>query len=268
MLDSNWYCILASLGLKIPVVVCERNNPYIDRPFKFKIAEKLCRFADGAVYQLSKAADYYTWVKCPKVVIPNPVLKTKYEVTKKFSERKDEICNTARIVYQQKRTDVLIDAFKLVNEKFPEMQLTLYGDGNDISLAKKRVEDYGLNDKVSFKGTVKTPIQYIVDSKIFVLSSDFEGISNSLSEAMAAGLTCVSTDTAPGGSRLLIDDGVNGFISPCGDAEKLAKKIICCLENPELSDRIGIEAKKITEEYSEDKIYTMWETFVIQIANK
>lgn len=265
MLDSNLYCLLAAIGLHIPVIVCERNNPYINRPLKFKFAERLCRFADGATFQLQKAADYYTWVKCPKVVIPNPVLPTKYMVSKPFEERKDEICNTARVVYQQKRTDVLIDAFKIVVEQYPQMKLVLYGGGKDMDLAVKRVQDYGIKDKVIFKGTVKDPIQYVVDSKLFVLSSDFEGISNSLAEAMASGLPCVSTDTEPGGSRLLIKDGENGLISPCGDAKALADKIIYCIENPKQCDVMGAEASKLPVIFSEERIYKMWENFFYMI---
>lgn len=268
MLDSNLYCLLASVGLHIPVIVCERNNPYINRPLKFKMAEKLCRFADGATYQLQKAADYYTWVKCPKIVIPNPVPPSKYKVTKSFSERKDEICNTARVVYQQKRTDLLIDAFKIVAEKYPQMKLVLYGGGKDMKLAVKRVKDYGIEDKVIFNGTVKNPIQYVVDSKLFVLSSDFEGISNSLAEAMSAGLPCISTDTEPGGSRLLIEDGKNGLISPRGDVKALSDKILYCLDNPQVCDRIGTEAAKLPINFSEEKIYGMWEHFFETIIKK
>ncbi|MBQ6828031.1 MAG: glycosyltransferase, partial [Thermoguttaceae bacterium] len=51
---------------------------------------------------------------------------------------------------------------------------------------------------------------------------DFEGIANSLLEAMAVGLPCVSTDHTPGGARLLIQDRENGLLAPIGDAEKLA----------------------------------------------
>lgn len=267
MLDSNLYCLSASIGLSIPVIVCERNNPYINRPLKFKIVERLCRFADGATFQLESARDYYSWLRCKTCVIPNPIIPSRYSTSKSFANRTNVICNSARLNFPQKRQDVLIKAFAIVLKSHPYMQLHLYGDGKDISTAKNLVRSLALEDNVVFKGLVKDPIQYIVDSKLFVLSSDFEGISNALAEALAAGMTCISTDTEPGGSRLLIKEGENGYIVPRGDAETLAEKIIYCLDHPEVCDELSQKAIENIKLFSEDKIYHKWETFVNEIVN-
>lgn len=60
------------------------------------------------------------------------------------------------------------------------------------------------------------------DSKMYVLSSDFEGIPNSLLEAMSIGMPVVSTDCSPGGARLLIENGVNGLLVKTGNSGELA----------------------------------------------
>lgn len=268
MHDSNLYCMLANRFTHIPVVVCERTDPYITNSWKINLAKRLFFLADGAVFQLDKVADYYTWFHKPKVIIPNPILKAQSTVNKKFSERENEICNSARLDFFQKRQDILIKAFKIVTDKYPEMRLKLFGDGEDRKNAENLVESLGLKDKVLFMGTVKNPIKHIVESKLFVLSSDYEGISNSLTEAMAAGLTCISTDTSPGGARLLIEDGVNGLIAPCDNPSALAEKICFCLDNPEKSDAMGINAKDSVNRFSEDKIAKMWFEFIDKIANK
>lgn len=269
MADSNLYCMLAKRFLDIPVVICERTDPYMEDFWMNRLSNRLTFMADAAVFQLQQAADYYTWIKEEdKIVIPNPVLDSIYHVEKPFSERKNEICNTARIVYVQKRQDVLIKAFALVLTKYPNMSLALYGDGADSDQAKELVKSLKIETKVHFRGTVKAPIQYCTDSKFFVLSSDFEGISNSLSEAMASGMMCISTDTSPGGTRLLITDGENGLITPRGDYEKLAEKICWCLEHPELCDKMGEAARLIVDRFSEKKIFSMWNDFFRKILMK
>lgn len=267
MLDSNLYCLVASIGMPIPVIVCERSNPYINRSLKFKFAERLCRFANGATFQLESARDYYSWLRCKTCVIPNPIIPSKYRILESFANRTNVICNSARLNFPQKRQDVLINAFAIVLKSHPYMQLHLYGDGKDVSAAKDLVRSLAIDNNVVFKGLVKDPIQYIVDSKLFVLSSDFEGISNALAEALAAGMTCISTDTEPGGSRLLINDGENGYLVPRGDAETLAERIIYCLDHPEVCDQLSQKAIENTSLFSEDKIYNKWEAFVNEIVN-
>jgi GalNAc-alpha-(1->4)-GalNAc-alpha-(1->3)-diNAcBac-PP-undecaprenol alpha-1,4-N-acetyl-D-galactosaminyltransferase len=268
MSDSNLYCMLAGFKLKVPIVICERNDPSMRTFWKNRIADRLSFMADAAVFQLQQARDYYKWFKKPVAIIPNPILPSDIYVKNKITERKDEICNVARMVIFQKRQDILINAFAIVSKKYPLMKLVLFGEGIDMDKLKLLVSNLGLNDKVIFKGLVKKPITQIVESKIFVLSSDFEGISNSLTEAMSAGLTVISTDTSPGGARLLIDDDVNGFIVPRSDVNALADKIIYCLDNPEVSDYVANNAKNIVADFSELKVFQMWRNFVFNIVNK
>ena len=268
MSDSNFYCDVAKLFTGVPVCIGERSDPaeVESQPLKFKIAMWLTRLADGATFQLQQAADYYTWLKCPKEIIPNPVEEAKALVEKPFTERKDEICCSSRIEFFQKRQDVLIKAFHLVVQSHPEMKLRLIGNGPSMDEAKSLINELGLTDKVILSGQIKDPIISMVDSKLFVLSSDFEGIPNALTEAMAAGLPCVSTDVKPGGARLLIENQKNGMIVPCNDPKVMADAIIYLLEHPDEADRMGKEAQKITNRFSEEKIYNQWKIFVSKIA--
>lgn len=264
MTDSNLYCILAKIGLGIPVCICERNDPALheEQPLKFKIALWMSRFADCASFQLQAAADYYSWLKCPKSVIPNPVPQPKAMVTKPFAERKNEICCSSRLEFHQKRQDVLIKAFAIVLKSHPEMTLRLIGDGPHMDDAKKLAEELGVADKVFIPGQMKDPITYMVNSKVYVLSSDFEGIPNALSEALAGGLPCVSTDVSPGGARFLMEDKKSGLIVPCNAPEKMAEAIVYLLDHPKEADEMGREATKISEKFSEERIYMMWKTFI------
>jgi glycosyltransferase involved in cell wall biosynthesis len=179
------------------------------------------------------------------------------------TDRNDEIAFVARFDIKQKRQDVMIDAFAIVTKQYPQLKLVFYGDGEpDIDIIKKSVVDYGLTDKVIFKGVVNDVIENIKNSKLYVLSSDYEGLPNSLIEAMVAGLTVVSTDCSPGGARELINNGQNGLITPCGDAEKLAKAIIYVLDNPEEAEQMGKEAQKIANISNPNVIFSKWEKYI------
>ena len=266
--DSNLYCILAKMFMNVPICICERGDPNVinKMPFKFKISKWMTRFTDSAVFQLQQAADFYSWIKGFKKVIPNPVIKPKVQVCKPFMLRNNEICCSSRITFGQKRQDVLIRAFKIVSESHPEMSLKLIGDGPDLETGKNLAESLGIGDKVHFIGQVNSPLTQMVDSKLFVLSSDYEGIPNSLTEAMAAGLPCISTDVSPGGARLLIDQSKNGIIVPCNNPEAMAKAIIFMLEHPDDADLMGAEAKMITERFAEERVYNMWKSFFHSIV--
>lgn len=267
MSDSNLYCLLAKIGTGVPVCVCERNDPAMHEsmPLKFKIALWMTRFADCASFQLQAAADYYSWLRCPIAVIPNPVPQPKARVTKPFSERKNEICCSSRLEFHQKRQDVLIRAFAIVLQTHPEMTLRLIGNGPHMEEARNLATNLGISDKVEIPGQMKDPIISMVDSKIYVLSSDYEGIPNALSEALAGGLPCVSTDASPGGARLLISDKKSGLIVPCNDPQKMADAIVYLLEHPDEADAMGGEATKIAERFSESNIYSMWKNFVLEV---
>ena len=89
---------------------------------------------------------------------------------------------------------------------------------------------------------------------MYVLSSDYEGISNSMLEAMALGLPVIATDCPIGGSRMYIRDGENGFLVPVGDAEALARAMGRLADEPALGEKFGREAVKLREGLTTAKI--------------
>ena len=94
------------------------------------------------------------------------------------------------------------------------------------------------------------------------MSSDFEGMPNSLMEAMAMGFPVVTTDCPCGGPSELIEDGENGLLIPVGDAEKMAKAIIRLIEDDYLRSRISNCAKDILLTHNEDAIVEKWANLV------
>ena len=93
---------------------------------------------------------------------------------------------------------------------------------------------------------------------MFVSSSNYEGMSNSMLEAMAMGIPCVCTDCPAGGARAVIKDGKNGLLTPVGDAHALCKAMKRIAKNPDLASKLSQNSVKIRETQSVEKIIEEW----------
>lgn len=267
LLDANVYNILACFGLKTKSVVCERNDPFKPHYYKLKFWKPLFRWADGAVFQLEKAASYYTNIKGKTAVIPNPITISGLDVTAFSGPRKKTVVTLGRIDLFQKRQDILVKAFSIFQRRHPEYQLIIYGAGPDEKRICDLIEDLNIAEKVKMAGNTLTAQASIREAGMFVLSSDFEGIPNSLIEAMVIGLPCVSTDCSPGGARLLIRHHENGLLSPVGNIEQLAANMAWMAEHPKEAEKMGQEAKRITDVFSEERISKMWSEYVETVVS-
>lgn len=98
----------------------------------------------------------------------------------------------------------------------------------------------------------------ILDSAMFVSSSDYEGLSNSMLEAMAIGLPCVCTDCLGGGTREVMIDHENGLIVPMNDPYAMYRAMKEFVENPELTEQCFNNAIIIRDRLSAENIVKQW----------
>ena len=228
-----------------------------------KIAKPFFRLADGAVYQLPKVAEFYKNIKGPTAVIPNPVLCDSNIQVKPFAERHKIIVTLGRVDIFQKRHDVLVRAFAIFSQQHPDYKLVIYGDGPDEKKINDLIVDLNIADKAMLGGVAKNPQEVIKNAKFFVMTSDFEGIPNALIEAMSIGLPCISTDCRPGGAALLINNMKNGILVQPHNVDDLAKQMSYLVEHPAEADAMGANAKRIVDEFGEEKIAQMWCDYLI-----
>lgn len=162
-----------------------------------------------------------------------------------YSNHKEKRIVAVSRLEPQKNLFMLLKAFQTVSKINSDYKLEIYGEGSERKAVEQTIQRLGLSNNVVLKGFQKKVNEKIVNAYMYVCTSDYEGLSNALLESMAMGLAVVSTDSAGGGAREVIKDGVNGVLVPVGDDEFLSKKMVWLIKNEEIAIRMGREALKI-----------------------
>lgn len=260
--DVNSCVLLRTRFLKCKVIISERNDPHIDPTINvFRILRKMMYpFADGYVFQTPDARAYFAKVveHKPNIVIPNPV-RSDLPV---HEDNESGIIVTASRLVPQKNLPMLIEAFEIVLEKHPDCELHIFGQGPLEAELQQLICKKKLQDNIKLLGFDKKVCQKMNEAEIFVLSSNYEGMSNSMLEALGMGMPVVVTDCPIGGARMLIKDGKNGLLVPVGDKKNMADAITYLLENPEKRKEMGNQAAKVREDNSVASIIRKWQKFI------
>ena len=267
----NMYAKIAGSILGIPSIMSERGDPFRTEnlSLKNKISNFIINKSKGGVFQTDGAKAFYgKGLQKRGIVIPNPIFVKGQIPNIQFEDREKTVVSVGRFDNEQKRYDVMLKAFKLFNKEHPEYKLRLYGEGPAEKDIKKWIEELELSNSVELMGLTKNSMQDMVRCGMFLITSDYEGISNSLLEAMAVGLPCVSTDHTPGGARLLIEHGQNGLLAPIGDFEKLAECMCAFAEDEILARNCGEKAKEVLIRFSPEKIIDQWEEYILRLCKK
>ncbi len=151
-------------------------------------------------------------------------------------------------LHPQKDYGTLLEAFRTVRAN-REARLLIMGEGAERDKLTALARELGISEFLSLPGSLANPFPYLTRAHVFVLSSRWEGFGLVLVEAMACGITVVSTD-CPNGPREVLDGGRYGILVPMGNPEALAEGILRALDSffpPEL-------LKKRAEDFSVDTI--------------
>lgn len=262
MAETNIEVCLALTGLKVPLIVSERNDPAIDpKSFKKQLMRRvLYRKPVGFVFQTPDARAYFSHsIQQKSLIILNPLSENlpEYEYHTEL-KRIVSVCRLNR----QKNIPLLLDAFKKFVERFPEYTLDIYGEGNLEEEIRTRIECMNLQNQVVLKGFCAKVHHEIKDATMFVMSSDYEGMPNALLEAMAIGLPCISTNCPCGGPRMLISHGENGLLVPVNGVDELYNAMCYLAENPQIRLRMGKQAQYVKEEANSQVVVDKWEAYI------
>lgn len=251
---------------KARVIASERVDPAVYPTQIARLLKKYAGKADGFVFQTEDARAWYgdSVEKIKTAVIPNAInpvfIKEPYT-----GERRKIIAGAGRLK-DQKNFALLIHAFAMIADEFPEYSLVIYGEGEKRAELESLVNELNLKGRVSLPGNIRNIVDVMEKNSMFILSSDFEGMPNALMEAMALGLPCISTDCPCGGPRFLIQDGVNGVLVPVGDVYAMSMAMRRLLSNKQNRMQIGTSAVEIQNRLAPDKIYGEWEQFIMSVC--
>ena len=144
-----------------------------------------------------------------------------------------------------KNPEGLIDAWATLHANMPDARLLIVGDGPLRASVERRIQRYQLGDVITLVGEqVNTPEWYAV-ADMFVLPSHYEGLSNSLIEAMSCGLPVVSTRVS--GSTEILEACDAGELVEINDMEGLASAMSRMLGDPARSRQRGDVARRYVE---------------------
>lgn len=150
--------------------------------------------------------------------------------------------------------DVILRAFRLIWEKYPEASLTIAGNGSQARSLKDLAKALGLEQAVTFLGSVPHErMPELFDTHdIFVNASRIDNLPNALLEAFASGLPVVTTNA--GGIPYLVEHGRTGVLVDVDDWEGLGRAVMDLLENPEKAKQLIWNAREEVKRYTEEAV--------------
>lgn len=146
------------------------------------------------------------------------------------------LVSVGRLEYQ-KGYDLLVECFPYVIEKYPNLRLTIYGEGREKRTLQRQIERLGLGDAIALAGYVDNPLDAVQQADLFVMSSRYEGMSNAMLEALCCGTPVLMANNPENSADELIIDGKNGFLVPTCSADAIEHGLLRALGECRKLDR-------------------------------
>lgn len=249
-------------------VASERNNPYVDPKNRIRRFFKEMSFkkANGVVFQTEDAKQYFiNKLNCSTKIIKNPVLPTIENISK--SAKTSGIVISVGRLEQQKNFPLLINTFYEFYKTHPSTYLKIYGEGSCKSELEKLIRKLDLTSKVQLCGNSTKWIEDNFDCSLFINSSLYEGMPNSLLEALINGMPCIASDCPIGGSRELLSNN-NGLLFSNNDKDDLLAKMNFLYKNEEIIEEYKKANLKMRGNYSPRTIALQWIEFIEELINE
>ena len=285
-MKANFRSVFSMLGMRIPLLVSVRSDPQIDyAPHKF-LTKWMERKAAGCVFQTKDAQAFFgerlrkksriIWNPIDEKYLPENRESAKGALAGGGADRQErgggagDICfiTVGRITFEKNQL-MLLKAFDRIKDKFPSARVRVYGEGIGGDAWKEMdayIRQNGIAHRVEFMGSSSSLEKEIVNAALFVLPSNYEGMSNALMEAMVMGLPVIATDCPCGGCATLIKEGISGFLVPTGDDVALAEAMERVLSDKKLAEKLSENAGRLSEKVKPLKIYEEWRSYAEELA--
>ncbi len=166
---------------------------------------------------------------------------------------------TGRLV-KIKRIDIFLNAVNYVAQRIPNVKAVIVGEGELSDELQRLSMNLGIENNVKFTGYQDDIESWLRKSKIFVLTSDSEGLSLSMMEAMMCGLPVVVSDVGDLGD--LVENGVNGYLIPRRSPELLANCLVQLLSDPGKLKAFSQAAHRSAMRYEKQVTIKRWDDII------
>jgi GalNAc-alpha-(1->4)-GalNAc-alpha-(1->3)-diNAcBac-PP-undecaprenol alpha-1,4-N-acetyl-D-galactosaminyltransferase len=261
---TNVLALLACRPLGVDTVIAERSNPSkneTSRAWNW-LRRRTYPSARALVVQTERVRREMATVMRggPIYVIPNAVeIPTDFDPPAAAgSVGGPKWIIAAGRLSREKGYDLLIDAFSRVASRHPNWSLKILGEGPARAELEELIRSRGLSGRVLLPGWENQPTSEFRRADLFVLPSRYEGFPNALLEAMAAGLPAISFDCDFGPAEI-IRDGTDGILVPSENVAALAEAIERAIGDEALRQRLGSEAARVVDRFSEARYFERWD---------
>jgi GalNAc-alpha-(1->4)-GalNAc-alpha-(1->3)-diNAcBac-PP-undecaprenol alpha-1,4-N-acetyl-D-galactosaminyltransferase len=271
--NVNVAAILASLGLNIPVIICERTDPFV-RPISRGL-QLACRFtypfaATLMVQTQAVAAKYQAlgWSSKRLKVIANPISEQLLTIQRHtHSSTKKRLLSIGRLD-DGKQFSLLINVFAKLAQRHPDWSLRIIGEGVLQTALQQQITELGLDSCVELAGRSATIGEELAVADIFALTSKYEGLPNVLLEAMMVGLPCVTFD-CPSGPREITMDGQMALLIPLNNEKAFELELERLMLDANLRESLGKKGRaSVISRFSLEKIMEQWDEIFQEIGVK
>lgn len=235
------------------------QNPGV--PYRKLTRRWAARRAD-AIVTLTKADkrlyEEHLRLRCPVIAIPNPMRKPEPEPM--YDTESRIIISSGRLTYQ-KGFDMLVDVAVQVLPNHPDWQWWILGEGEDRPMLEQKIAKAGIGNQLILKGRVDDMDGYYRKAAVFVMTSRFEGLPMVLLEAKAYHLPIVSFDCETGPAEV-VQDGVNGDLSPLGQIDRMAQLVNRAIDEPERRGRYSEHAMVTASTFDLGNIIKQWKSLI------
>jgi len=157
-----------------------------------------------------------------------------------------------------KNYSYLIEIWAKIHEKFPDWKLNIFGEGSQKNMLKEQIEKLNLQGIVNILPPEKNIVTRYLESSLYLATSCYEGFHLTLAESFECGLPAVSFDIKCGPNEI-IQNGENGFLIKFGNKKDFAEKAMSLMENKDLREKFGKNAKQRAKRFCIENIMPKWE---------
>jgi len=226
-----------------PALLRRLHSPFVDRyaPVSNHIKRYLADevgIAESRITQICNGVDTDRFTP--------PTNRTHLALPENFAGPDTVVIGTVGRIQKIKSQETLVRAFALLREIEPTIaertRLAIIGNGPLFEDLRMLAQALGIAPYTWFPGAVTNVPEIMQSLDVFVLPSLLEGVSNTILEAMAAGLPVIATEV--GGNVELVQEGRTGYFFQPGDTERLSKLLIQYVANPILRCEHASSARK------------------------